>query len=594
MFSLIELIKDKCQQAVVMAYPELSAETVEVTATSQANGAQFGDYQFNSAMRFSKILRQPPREIANNIVNCLQKIQSTTHSFDELEFSSIQVAGPGFINFILADNFVEKNLELFLKSGRFSWNQNKLEKSSVKRVVVDFSSPNIAKEMHVGHLRSTIIGDCIARMLEFLEYDVLRINHVGDWGTQFGMLIAYLKIHNKLVDSLTIKDLVDCYKQAKNIFDTDPVFKTAAQQEVVKLQQGAEESLLIWKKICEISIKDYKIIYKLLDIKITDRGESFYNQMLKQVVEDFAVNNLLQESNGAKCVYLEGFVGRDNQPLPLIIQKSDGGYNYATTDLAAIKHRINQENADWLIYVTDSGQALHFSMIFAAAKQVGYLKNQQIKVDHVPFGLVLRNDGKKFKTREGDTEKLKDLINNAILKAKRLLLERNPELLDNELNKLAEIMGVNAIKYADLSNNRNSDYVFDYDKMLQFNGNTAAFLSYAYVRINSIKNKIFIDSDDIENLILNSQIKLTDPHERNLAFRICKFNDVVVNAVDELLPNRLTDYLYLLAEEFHLFFHNCRVIGSEFQNNRLLLCEAVAKIMKVGFNILGLQIIDKM
>lgn len=588
MRSLIELIKNRSQQALLAAYPEVDPNIIEVTATSESNRSKFGDYQLNSAMKLSKMLHKSPLEIANNILACLEQI----YNDDPLEFSSIKVAGSGFINFTLADQFLSKNLELFLKSGYFSWGKNQAKQLfNKKKVVIDFSSPNIAKEMHVGHLRSTIIGDCLARILEFVGYEVLRINHVGDWGTQFGMLIAYLKIYNRINDNLLLEDLVNYYKQAKYLFDNNPEFKKTSQQEVVKLQQGAKESLLIWSKICEASIKAYRDIYTLLDIKIIDRGESFYNQMLSQIIEDFNSKNLLQESNGAKCVYLDGFIGRDNQLLPLIIKKSDGGYNYATTDLAAIKHRITQEHADWLIYVTDNGQSLHFSMVFEAARQVGYLKGKSIKLDHVPLGLVLRSDGKKFKTREGDTEKLKDLINTAIVRAKQLLLERNSDWTEDELKKSSEIMGINAIKYADLSNNRNSDYVFDYEKMLQFTGNTAAFLSYAYVRINSIKNKIDID---INQLTKNPTIRLTDPCERNLALRICKFQDVLTNAIDELLPNRLTDYIYLLAEEFHIFFHNCRVVGSEYQNDRLLLCEAVAKIMQICFNLLGLQTIDKM
>lgn len=313
--------------------------------------------------------------------------------------------------------------------------------------------------------------------------------------------------------------------------------------------------------------------------------------MLKQVIDDFKQKSLLTESEGAKCIYIDGFVNRDQQPLPLIIQKSDGGYNYATTDLAAIKYRVKQDRADWLIYVTDSGQSLHFAMIFAAAKKVGYLSDN-IKINHVPLGLVLRSDGKKFKTREGKTEKLKDLILNAILKAKQLLLARNPDLSTTELEQISLIMGVNAIKYADLSNNRNSDYVFDYDKMLQFNGNTAAFLSYAYVRINSIKNKIAVNIDHLLNS--KEQFKITEMQERNLALRICKFQDVINNTILDLLPNRITDYLYSLAEEFHMFFHGCRVEGSEWQNSRILLCEAVAKVLEKGFNLLGLKTVNKM
>jgi arginyl-tRNA synthetase len=578
MFSLIELVIEKCRQAVNTAYPELSTEIIEVTSTSHA---KFGHYQLNSAMRFAKILGKPPRIIAENIIAKLNK---------EDLFSNISIAGAGFVNFTLADHFLEQNIKLLVKSGKFSWEQSTV--LSDNKVIIDFSSPNIAKDMHVGHLRSTIIGDCLARILEFLNYEVLRINHIGDWGTQFGMLIAYLKINNKLSQTLTPSFLVDYYKQAKSLFDTDLNFKKTAQQEVVLLQSGDQDSLTIWKNICEISAQAYREIYQLLDIKIIDRGESFYNGMLRQVVDDFEEKHLLQESDGAKCIYLPGFINREQEPLPIIIQKSDGGYNYATTDLAAIKHRVQQEHANWLIYVTDSGQSLHFSMIFAAAKQVGYLQNDMPLVDHVPFGLVLRSDGKKFKTREGDTEKLKDLIIRAILKAKDLLLIRNPDLLETELENMAHIMGINAIKYADLSNNRNSDYMFNYEKMLQFTGNTAAFLSYAYVRINSIKNKIAINIEDLINS--NVKIQLIENYERDLAIRICRFQDAVKASLSELMPNRLTDYLYLLAEEFHAFFHHCRVEGSASQDSRILLCEAVAKILAMGFNLLGLKLINKM
>ena len=580
MFSLLDLVIKKCRQAVDAAYPELSKETIEVTSTQNF---KFGHYQLNSAMRFAKILGKPPRVIAENILTKL-------HEFQEDIFSNISIAGVGFVNFTLADYFLEENIGLLVKSGKFSWEQSSALPNN--KVIIDFSSPNIAKEMHVGHLRSTIIGDCLARILEFLNYEVLRINHIGDWGTQFGMLISYLKINNKLSQKLTPVILVDYYKQAKILFDTDSDFKKMAQQEVVSLQSGEQNSLKIWKNICEISAQSYQEIYQLLDIKIIDRGESFYNNMLKQVVDDFEQKHLLQENGGAKCIYLPGFINKEQEPLPIIIQKSDGGYNYATTDLAAIKHRVKEERADWLIYVTDSGQSLHFSMIFAAAKQVGYLQNNVPRVNHVPFGLVLRSDGKKFKTREGDTEKLKDLITKAVSKAKELLLIRNPDLLTEELEIMAHIMGINAIKYADLSNNRNSDYVFDYEKMLQFTGNTAAFLSYAYVRINSIKNKIGVNMAALINS--NVKIKLIENYERDLAIRICKFQDAVKASLTELMPNRLTDYLYSLAEEFHAFFHYCRVEGTEFQDSRILLCEAVASTLATGFNLLGLKLINKM
>lgn len=582
MYTLIDLVIKESKKAIYAAYPELKDEPVEVT---QASNIKFGHYQLNSAMRFAKMLQESPRVIAEKIV--------TNISGDM--FSNVSIAGAGFINFTLADEFLEKNIELFLNTKKFVWNNfaNHEEHINNKiKVIIDFSSPNIAKEMHVGHLRSTIIGDCLARILEFLNYEVLRINHIGDWGTQFGMLIAYLKINNKLSSTLSASDLVNYYKQAKKLFDDDPNFKKVAQQEVVFLQAGNVDSLAIWKNICEISAQSYREIYQLLNIKITDQGESFYNNMLKQVVDDFDKKSLLVYSDGAKCVYIDGFVNRDHEPLPLIIQKSDGGYNYATTDLAAIKYRVQQEHADWLIYVTDSGQALHFAMVFASAQQVGYLENNKTKVSHVPLGLVLRSDGKKFKTREGNTEKLKDLIYSAILKAKKLLLVRDPNLKNDELENLSLIMGVNAIKYADLSNNRNSDYVFDYEKMLQFSGNTAAFLSYAYVRIKSIKNKMVVD---IEHLLTEGiKFKIIDNYERNLALRLCKFQDAVKASITDLMPNRLTDYLYLLSEEFHVFFHNCRVEGSEVQTSRILLCEAVLKVLEIGFNLLGLQTVHKM
>lgn len=584
--SLINLIKTKCELAVAAVYPELAKQIIEVTATAEARSNNFGDYQCNSAMKFSKILKKSPLEIANNLVTYLNQINN-----DQLIiFAEIKVAGPGFINFTISNKFLEYNLNYFIINKKFIWQDQNIIANNLSKVIVDFSSPNIAKEMHVGHLRSTIIGDCIARVLEFVGYQVLRINHLGDWGTQFGMLIAYLKNNNYLQNELNLNDLATYYKKSKVLFDQDINFKKQSQEEVVALQAKDPNSLIIWKKIFEISIKAYHEIYKILDIKITDLGESFYNPMLEQIVKDFTSKNLLTHSDGAECIYLEGFTGREEEPLPLIIKKSDGGYNYATTDLAALKYRVQQENASWIIYVTDSGQALHFAMIFAAAKKIGYLQANTI-LSHVKFGLVLRENGKKFKTREGDTIRLKDLIDEAIDKAKQLLLQRNSDLTALELAELSSIMGINAIKYADLSNNRNSDYIFDSDKMLQFNGNTAAFLSYAYVRINSIKNKISIDFIE---LMQNPNFKITEPEERKLALRVCRFYDVINNLVAELLPNRLTDYLYILAEEFHSFFHACKVSGHELQNSRLVLCEAVAKIMIQGFELLGLKVINKM
>lgn len=585
--SIIDLIKTKCQAAIFELYPSISLDLIEISATSEINANYFGDYQCNSALKFAKILKKSPISIAEDIVKHLN-----ASDVNVAMFSNITVAAPGFINFSLSPEFLQENLKSLVLTDRFTWEKfSEIKSQPSSKVIVDFSSPNIAKEMHVGHLRSTIIGDCIARILEFVGYEVLRLNHLGDWGTQFGMLIAYLKNNHQLQTELELATLVEYYKNAKKLFDYDPGFKQQAQQEVVALQAKDPQSLVIWQKICKISLLAYQQIYSILDINIIDRGESFYNPMLPEIIADFAANNLLVNSQGAKCVYLENFKGREQELLPLIIQKSDGAYNYATTDLAAIKHRVQVEQADWIIYVTDNGQSLHFSMVFAAANKVGYLK-ENTKLSHVPFGLVLRADGKKFKTREGDTVRLQDLIDNAILTAKKLLVERSPEISDLELQQAATIMGINAIKYADLSHHRNSDYVFDSEKMLQFTGNTAAFLSYAYVRINSIKNKLEVDN--INSWVNLVEFKSFTHIERKLSLRVCKFKEVLASTIEELLPHRLTDYLYLLAEDFHVFFHECKVIGSEFQDSRLLLCLAVAKIIEQGFNLLGLKIIDKM
>jgi arginyl-tRNA synthetase len=409
------------------------------------------------------------------------------------------------------------------------------------------------------------------------------------------MLIAYiqLKIPNLTIDTplpVSLTELVDWYRAAKQRFDADAAFKQQAQKAVVALQQGDPFSLAVWTQICTISSQAYEEIYRLLSVELINRGESFYNPMLSAVVEDCKAAGLLKRSEGAQCLFLPGFVNREGEPLPLIIQKSDGGYNYATTDLAALKQRVQIEQADWIIYVTDAGQAQHFDMLFQAAKAIGYLP-ESVKVSHVSFGLVLRSDGKKFKTREGDTEKLLDLLMVAIDKAKDVLKSRNPELTGPLLDKTAKALGINAVKYADLSCHRASNYVFNYDKMLQFEGNTAAFLSYAVVRIRSIYRKA---DAEWSTLAKTECIQLVEPVEFSLALLLCQFEDVLDQTVRELMPHVLTDYLFRLAEKFHRFFHDCRVEGSAYQNSRLLLCGLVERVLCLGFELLGLQTLEKM
>lgn len=584
--TLSQLLQQQCSLALNALFSEqiksLPANELDITP---ATSSKFGHYQFNGAMKLAKTLSDSPRNIAVAIQRQLETQNQQTPIF-----SKIEVAGPGFINLTVDAKYLSTLLNAQVRDPRHGC----ALATTPQRVVIDFSSPNIAKEMHVGHLRSTIIGDCIARTLEFSGHKVLRLNHVGDWGTQFGMLITYLKQQHDIskINELNLTDLVTAYKQAKLEFDKNPEFKQQAQLAVVALQQGNAESKAIWETICAISRTAFEQIYQVLDIKLLERGESFYNPFLPAIISDLESKNLIRISDGAKCVDLPGFINREGEPLPLIVQKSDGGFNYATTDLAAVKHRVGTEKGTWLIYVTDAGQSQHFSMVFAACRLAGYYNPEKVRIDHVPFGLVLRADGKKFQTRSGETEKLIDLLQQAIDKAKVIILQRNaPDIDPNDIDNMATTLGINAIKYADLANNRTSDYTFSFERMLQFEGNTAAFLLYAYVRVQSIKRKINADI----NLIVNTdKISLETPEEIDLGLHILQFADVMQNFTRELLPNRLTDYLYHLAEKFHVFFHNCRVEGATEQNSRLLLCEAVARILAQGFELLGLKPLQKM
>lgn len=586
--TLLSRIQQQCTTALNQLYQGNGQQiTDQQTEITPATNSKFGHYQCNSAMKLAKTLGKPPRAIAEEL---RQRLLDNDNG-DKPMFANIEVAGPGFINFTLNSDFLSHELNLQLLDERHGCPKI----STQKKAIVDFSSPNIAKEMHVGHLRSTIIGDCIARTLEFLGYDVLRLNHVGDWGTQFGMLIAYLTEHNleiTRIRAMDLSELLSAYRAAKQEFDVDMDFKARAQQAVVSLQQGDLHSLQVWEAICTCSRSAFEEIYGILDIRIEERGESFYNPYLPLLISDLEEKQLVTVSHGAKCIYLDGFTNRDGEPLPLIVQKSDGGYNYATTDMAALKHRTEIENGSWLIYVTDAGQSQHFNMVFAACRRAGYYDPANVRVDHVPFGLVLRADGKKFQTRAGDTEKLIDLLRSAVAKAKDILTSRNyTDVSAEELQTMAEVLGINAVKYADLASHRTSDYVFSLDRMLQFEGNTAAFVCYAYVRVQSIKRKIGLD---IADLFHSAEINLQTPEEIDLGLQLLQFNETITNFTAELLPHRLTEYLYHLAEKFHVFFHNCRVEGTAEQNSRVLLCEAVARVLAQGLNLLGLKPLEKM
>jgi len=585
MNSIIEQLTIQFTQALTAAFSSdlLGIEPMVVPASNP----RFGDYQSNIALSLSKQLGQPPRAIAEKLL-------------EHLDVTGIcqtpTIAGPGFINLTLEPAYLEAQLSEIQIDPRLGVKPAK----TPQRIVVDFSAPNIAKEMHVGHLRSTIIGDSIARILEFRGHDVLRLNHVGDWGTQFGMLIAYLReaYPEALTTSnaLDLGDLVTLYRKAKQRFDTDEKFQETARLEVVKLQAGAEDSRRAWQLLCEQSRREFQVIYDLLDIHLTERGESFYNPLLPAVVEDLAQLGLLVEDAGAKCVFLEGFTNKAGEPLPLIVQKSDGGYNYAATDLAAIRYRIQQDEAERIIYVTDAGQANHFAQVFQVARRAGWLTDA-VEVVHVPFGLVQGEDGKKLKTRSGETVRLRDLLDEAIARfhayLEARLKEEDREETEEFKAHVAKVAGISAVKYADLSQNRTSNYVFSYDKMLADKGNTAPYLLYAYARIQSISRKGNID---FAQLGADAKVLLQEEPEFVLGKHLLQLGEVLREVEKDLLPNHLCQYLYELSQKFNQFYDQCPVLKAEepLRTSRLMLCDLTARTLKLGLSLLGISVLERM
>jgi arginyl-tRNA synthetase len=585
MNSIIESLKIQFTQALVVAFGSdfQGFDPLVVPASNP----KFGDYQCNISLSLSKQLGQPPRVIAQKLL-------------EHLDVTGIcqtpTIAGPGFINLTLKPAYLEAQLSDIQRDPRLGVEAAK----TPQRVILDFSSPNIAKEMHVGHLRSTIIGDSIARILEFQGHDVLRLNHVGDWGTQFGMLICYLReaypAALTTANALEIGDLVSFYKQAKKRFDEDEAFKEASRQEVVKLQSGAEDSRNAWQLLCEQSRREFQVIYDWLDVKLTERGESFYNPLLPGIVENLSQSGLLEENDGAMCVFVEGFTNKAGEPLPLIIQKSDGGYNYATTDLAALCYRIQKDQAERIIYVTDAGQANHFTQVFQVARRAGWLTDD-VEVVHVPFGLVLGEDGKKFSTRSGETVRLRDLLDEAIARSRadleaRLQEEGRDETEDFQAN-VAKVVGISAVKYADLSQNRTSNYIFSFDKMLALQGNTAPYMLYAYVRIRGISRKGDID---FEQLGADAKILLQEETELVLAKHLLQLSEVLNAVEQDLLPNRLCQYLFELSQKFNQFYDQCPVLKAEepSRTSRLVLCDVTARTLKQGLSLLGISVLERM
>ena len=583
MLSTLDDLKQRLQTALVNAFgPELEGTDPVLVPT---NNPQFGDYQANVAMSLAKRLKDKPRAIATKIVENL--------TIDDL-CDTPQIAGPGFINLKFKTDYLQEQLKAVYSDERLG-----IPTAQPKRTIVDFSSPNIAKEMHVGHLRSTIIGECIARTLEFLGHDVLRLNHVGDWGTQFGMLITHLRdVCPEAItesSSVDIGDLVEFYKQAKKRFDEDEDFKSTSRDAVVALQSGEETAYKAWQLLCEQSRKEFQKIYDRLDITIQERGESFYNPLLDDVTKDLTSLGLLEENQGAQVVFLEGFTNKDGNPQPLIVRKSDGGFNYATTDLAAIRQRTINEKAERVIYITDAGQANHFAQVFQVANRAHWIPDN-VKLVHVPFGLVKGEDGKKLKTRSGETVKLKDLLDEAITRSEKDLKQRIADESRNEsedfIHEVSTAVGLGAVKYADLSQNRTSDYIFSFDKMLALQGNTAPYMLYAYVRVQGISRKGDIDFSQLGE----APIVLKDNTELALAKHLLALDTIVIEVAQDLFPNRLCQYLFELSQKFNQFYDRCSVLQAEEpqRTSRLMLCDLTARTLKLGLSLLGIQVLERM
>ena len=607
MLRIAHALATQLRAAMQRAFPEAAAAAGGQPLDPQlapASKPEFGDFQANGALALAKPLQQKPRAIAEAIVAQLQADATFTALCLEP-----QIAGPGFINLRLRPERLVAEVAARLDDPRLGVPSVQAEGGAAAApVVVDFSSPNIAKEMHVGHLRSTIIGDSLARVLEFRGHPVLRLNHVGDWGTQFGMLITHLKQVAPealtTADAVDLGDLVAFYRQAKARFDEDEAFQTTSREEVVKLQSGDPVSLKAWGLLCDQSRREFQLIYDRLDIRLSERGESFYNPYLGSVVADLDAAGLLVTDDGAQCVFLEGVSGKDGKPLPLIVQKSDGGFNYATTDLAAIRYRFGAapegDGARRVIYVTDAGQASHFAGVFQVAGRAGWVPVDG-RLEHVPFGLVQGEDGKKLKTRAGDTVRLKDLLDEAVERAEADLRRRLADEGRSEdeafIRHVATTVGLAAVKYADLSTNRITNYQFSFDRMLALTGNTAPYLLYAVVRIAGIARK----GGDLGGATGAGgapavDLQFSEPQEWALIRELLKFDAVIAEVEEELLPNRLCTYLFELSQVFNRFYDQVPVLKAEdpARGSRLALCRLTADTLKLGLGLLGIPTLERM
>ena len=549
-----------------------------------ASRPEFGDYQANGVMRLAKQLKINPRELANQIIEELN-----SHKDNIVE--RYELAGPGFINIFL------RNEGILKRANRITNKEVPLIPKSEKslKITVDYSSPNLAKEMHVGHLRGTIIGDAIVRILEKKGHKVIRQNHVGDWGTQFGMLICYMKeLQSSAEEDLpkALSDLEKFYQVAKKRFDVDDEFAVNARKEVVHLQSGNKNSIRIWEQFINESLNHCDEIYARLNVTLTRNhldAESKYNDALPGIISQLESRGLLSESEGAKCVFLPQFLGKDGDKLPVIVQKSDGGYLYSTTDLAAIDYKCQELDIDRALYVVDARQSLHFQQVFAVAEKAN-LASDKISLEHIAYGTMMDSSGKPFKTRSGGTTKLIELLDESVSRAYALVTEKNPELDEKERLKIAEKVGIGSVKYADLSKNRTSDYIFDWSTMLSFEGNTAPYLMYAFARIKSILAKASGEKRYTLITILESS------EERLLLIKLLQFPEIIDSVALDCFPNQLCNYLHELAGLFMRFYEACPILKAKdaLQDSRLSLAEFTSQTLKEGLDLLGIETLEKM
>lgn len=572
------LINDKVSQALEAA----GAPTGSPAAVRQSAKPQFGDYQANGVMGVAKKLGMNPREFAQKVI-------------DELELDGIasktEIAGPGFINIFLSEEFLAAQADFALSDDRLGINKEKQQ-----TVVTDYSAPNVAKEMAVHHIRSTVIGDAVTRTLEFLGHKVIRANHIGDWGTQFGMLIANLeRVQQESGEvSMELSDLEAFYRDSKKLFDEDEVFATKARNYVVKLQSGDEYCAGMWKKLVDITMLQNQRNYDRLNVSLSRddvMGESMYNNMLGGIVADLKKKGLVEEDDGAQVVFLDEFKNKDGEPMGVIVQKSDGGFLYTTTDIACAKYRYETLGANRVLYFIDSRQHQHLMQAWTIVRKAGYIP-ENVTLEHHAFGMMLGKDGKPFKTRAGGSVKLTDLLDEAEERAAKLIESKNPQLSAEEKAAIANTVAMAAVKYADLSKHRTTDYVFDWDNMLAFEGNTAPYMQYAYTRVASIFAKAEISMDSLQG-----NIKIVDEKEKALITKLLQFEEAVKAVASEGLPHVLCTYLFELAGQFSSFYEACPILNNEdesIKQSRLKLAALTAKTIKQGLDLLGIETLERM